>query len=327
MKLKQKLVSSIVIVCCIFFLTACRNTTNTYKLNIEESRIPNYANIMNFSLAYSSGEKNYYVNKMKHPQTGIIKKYIVVDDNQGKQLEILDVNALTFVIYDYLIYYFNEDDHRAIYKMNLDGSNCQKVTDEFGDNMNYYDGWIYYIDFGDEGNEGNMYKMSIAGEERTLISTDSCWELNVVDDWIYYVKGDVGFTLFKMKTDGTEDQLLMTPADAGGSITHVAYHSGYVYFISESGLGRIDLNSKKTELIYTDLVQTYNFYKDKILFIDQRMHTLCIMNLDGSNKKTLQTLDTEYLNVAGDLVYYKIKGLGGKGQNKLYIPKLLKNAK
>lgn len=311
---------------CSLILSSCGYLIKNNDAMTEETLTarPNYGNVMNFSLAYCAGEKNYYVNEMKHPDTGIVKKYIVVDDNNGKQVDILDVNALSFVIYENLIYFMNEDDNRSIYKMNIDGSDLKKVTEYFGDNMNYSEGWIYYIVF---DTDIKMFKVSIENGEKIELSKGPCLELNVKDDWIYYIKDSGGYDLYRMKLDGTEDQLLLDRSKVGGNIYDLASRDQYLFFTTKLGLWRMDLDSSELKLLYSEKIQTYNFYMDKILFIDRNSKMLKVSSMDGSGVKDIQKLDAEYLNIAGDYIYYMMKVPGQWAQDKLNISEIIDGKK
>ena len=68
--------------------------------------------------------------------------------------------------------------------------------------------WIHYVN-GLEDNK--IYKIRIDGTQKQKVCDDHAGYLNVIDDWIYYVKGFD--KLYKIRTDGTGDQLIGTTED------------------------------------------------------------------------------------------------------------------
>lgn len=126
----------------------------------------------------------------------------------GSDIEqIYDKNSAyghTLNIVDGWIYFYDTDSEKndGIYKMKLDGSDLEKIFDGRSDNMIVDDEWVY---FANKKDHDYLYKMKTDGTDVQLLEDSSVNYLNVTDNWIYY-SGENG--LSKMKTDGSDSQVL-----------------------------------------------------------------------------------------------------------------------
>lgn len=119
---------------------------------------------------------------------------------------------------DSIFFYGKESDSKkdkaGIYRMDMDGSQAEKIYEGYV----YFcvvDGeWAYCWDYANSRTK--MFKFMLDGTDKQELldysdSDDDTYisGLNVKDGWIYYeLSGDVQNGIYKMKTDGTEQQLL-----------------------------------------------------------------------------------------------------------------------
>jgi hypothetical protein len=100
---------------------------------------------------------------------------------------------------DWIYYTVVYDGH--IYKMRTDGSEKTKINDDNSDNFNVSNGWVYYSNVDDDD---SLYRIRTDGGGRTKLNSYSSEVIHVLGEWVYYVYNN---TFYKIRTDGTEDQL------------------------------------------------------------------------------------------------------------------------
>ena len=104
----------------------------------------------------------------------------------------------------------NEED-KNLYKMKTDGTNLQLLVE--GANigfMNISGEWIYYY-----GYDGAIYKVKTDGSDHQMMFYAGMYCLHIIEDWIYYrvELGQGRPDLYRMKLDGSEQQIFATPND------------------------------------------------------------------------------------------------------------------
>jgi len=131
--------------------------------------------------------------------------YKVRIDGSGRE-NITKDKAMFLNVAGSWIYYQNQDDGSSIYRINIDGSGKEKLNDEISLYLNVVGDWIYYI------KDGSIYRIRVDGSDQHIVSDKGGSELNVVGDWIFYrTEHDeiyFKYDMFKIRTDGSEHQLL-----------------------------------------------------------------------------------------------------------------------
>ncbi len=130
-------------------------------------------------------------------------------------IKIYEEEMLFLTVIDDWIYYSNSDDNHRLYKIRTDGTDRTKLNNQKSYSLNVVGDWIYYNDINAPEimqtivETGNLFKVRIDGSEKTQLTEDeSAWFINVVDDWIYYSNADDNHRLYKIRTDGTDRQLV-----------------------------------------------------------------------------------------------------------------------
>ena len=107
------------------------------------------------------------------------------------------------------IYYLGGEDALQIYRMDLDGTNSERIAGGVAAaSINVVDDWIYYA------TGRAVYKMSTEGTESIKLCdfpNSSSVELNVLDDWVYLIEGRESGTgnrhiMHRVSTNGGELQ-------------------------------------------------------------------------------------------------------------------------
>ena len=155
------------------------------------------------------------------------------------------------------VYFALPQDENNIYKMRVDGTGLQKITDARGNSINVVGDWIYYQNLSDEGKpyrirtdgtgkegplvnnsgtmvvsnnwiyylNGGIYKTRPdTGETISLVEGQNA-AMSVYDGWIYYCTGGNNNEFYRISTDGGEPQKLLN-----GWMQHYDMSDGWIYY-------------------------------------------------------------------------------------------------
>ena len=211
------------------------------------------------------------------------------------------------------------DGKYKLHKMNLDGSNPIKITDDNASYINVVDGWIYYLDF----IKGDIYKVKTDGTSKTKIfSKHGIFSMQVIGDWIYY-NIDTGVSYFyKVKTDGTLDQKIniQDKSILGGGQrftisgdyiytdclvkTDTPPYNRYIYKFKTDGSNVTKVSEDSSYKV--NVVDNWVYYYDS--------ENLYKVKTDGTNKTLLLhedfTIEGFYsVNTVGNYIYYSVWGV------------------
>jgi len=256
-------------------------------------------NIVNGGTVAAQGDWIYYSIR-----DGLYK--MKADSTDSVRISRIPANNINVV--GEWIYYTNPTDDNLIYKMQTNGKNIQKLGADQSDRIIVADNWIYYAPYDSnspyhEGNSG-LCKMDITGENRTKLTNEYIWEFNVQDDYIYYLISEndfLGTTIYKIKTDGTGKQQLVTckppSVDRLGFIQKILVMDDWIYYISDKddidGLYRTKTDgTQETQLVLSSTDDSFNIFGDAIYHYDWDSDSsdgIVKMTLDGSNpQKTIR---------------------------------------
>ncbi len=156
------------------------NSVAAYTLNIIE-------NWMYFTEADSSGTYT--------------AAYKMKTDGSGKQ-DIFSGYARSMVVAGDWIYFIDMNDNAILFKMKTDGTDKKVVTEARVGFLNIVDDWIYYYNY-----DGGLYKIKTDGSDKQMIYNGVALNLHIIDDWIYYRTDFHNTQLYRIKIDGTQNQL------------------------------------------------------------------------------------------------------------------------
>ncbi|MFA4135833.1 MULTISPECIES: DUF5050 domain-containing protein [unclassified Brevibacillus] len=164
-----------------------------------------------------------------------------------------------------IIYY--ADDHSRLYRMDTNGKNQKKLLDQF-EEVYFYQDWIFYT------NESRqLYKMRRDGTQKKLVSKDKeQFLVGLSGDFIYYTKW--------VDSSGVEDVYKIGLKDGETALVKkglppaenpIIIAGKYLYYISESTVGQMNLTDGKTTPLYplgSISNQSINIGGDSIFFFD-----------------------------------------------------------
>jgi len=240
-------------------------------------------NIVNRGTAAIQGDWIYYVSD----NGGCLSKMHI----NGKHKERISDDSCLFInVMDDWIYYSNVSDNNYLYGIRTDGTERTKLNDDYSENVSVVGDWIYYSRVVKEplGNYGeltsyilteyHLYKIHTDGTGRVKIHDDKYMFMNVTEDWVYNLHCD---NIYKIRTDGSEKIKL-----SDDQVDYVNVEGDWIYYceVSESWDWHCRTPDSGGEF-------WGNLYK---------------MRLDGTEKTKLNDDKCEYINVAGDWIYYFI---------------------
>lgn len=196
-------------------------------------------------------------------------------------------------------YYYNNG--KGIYKSKEDGTEREQVTLEDGGSLNVVGEWIYFI------THGGIRKIKTDGTEYTFVSSIGGNGLIVAGEWIYFY--DIGEGLYKVKTDGTEQQKLVS----GWAPTQINIDENYIYYSfsgysndNDNGIYRIKTDGTDNTLIYAPEKLSFVsdikpiVLKDKWLYFfryfndSNGVKALCRIKTDGSKVENVYNFENEH---------------------------------
>lgn len=182
------------------------------------------------------------------------------------------------------------------------------------------DGWVYYFSL-EKGDmeQPCLKKMRTDGtEQKTLCSDVSPFYISVYDGWVYYleVKANEGIRSYRVRTDGTEKQRILTERDM---VIHVS--GGWCYVVdthNSDDLSRVRLDGTQRQTLHK-LTAKPIFYENYLYYIDARDRCPYQMNLDTSKTIKLSNEQMEFMQIQGDWMVYQTYGAEPGGTYKMQI--------
>ena len=243
----------------------------------------------------------------------------------SSDIEIINNNEFNnecFEIYvlDNHVYYIGTD--RNIYKMKLDGTDKELVSDNGTGYIGITDKYILYNDVAEEDtDEENSEEseesntpifetkiMSIDGKDkRTLVKGLRLYSVNLKDNYVYYTKEENDeennkiIPIYRTKIDSNEEELITKTTAYNLNL----YENNLYYFNYNNSneskakvcIYKVNANGKKSEPTQLKILDTYstflNIANDRIIYMDlnSRYSYIKSVNLDGNKEIKLYEVD------------------------------------
>jgi hypothetical protein len=201
----------------IYFAAPGQYEGGIFKIKTDGTGLEKLSNIGNDINGVVGGWLYYNVQsgaELDPLQKGI---YRIKTDGTGAQLLINNSEFVTCVVEGDFIYYTSQ----GIYRIKTDGTESQPQmilsdTDYGISSLNISDDWIYFSTIKSDETESfetmGYGKVRTDGTEEQQLPTDGqdMSSANTLGDWIYYYSEEAieDFKLYKMKTDGSEKQIV-----------------------------------------------------------------------------------------------------------------------
>jgi len=215
-----------------------------------------------------------------------------------------------FCEYNGKIYFSNPDDNGALYVMNSDCTNLQKVYDDKIRYINVDENYIYYARVNNLKTDSTLslystglFRINRSGNPHLkTLCKDSCATLLLYGNTIYYQKyaKSLGLSLYSIGIDGSSDKQLSEEGIIPGSIQNGSLiYSG---INEDRNIKRLNLEnmSEKTILETTAYLPIAN--GNGVYFIDVSTYHICFTNYTGEVKELVSKACSSY-NISNDGLY------------------------
>ena len=225
-------------------------------------------------------------------------------------------NQGLFCEYDDEVYFSNPLDKNALYKMNMDGSEFEKLYDDSTSYINIYNDYIYYKKFNTAENEDILFSRTFYGIGRIgtnggkseIIHQGMIDSMALVGNYIYYRYYDnkTLYSLYKVKIDGENDKKITDEDYLPLSISGTK-----IYFSNiKNNHNLMELDTKNDKIT---TIATGNFYlpdvnNGYIYYIDMGNGRKLTRILMSTGKKEILSNDTVInYNLSGkyNVIYYQ----------------------
>lgn len=212
------------------------------------------------------------------------------------------------------VFFSNSYDNGALYVMNADETEVEKISSNTVKSINVGGDYLYYYLSDSSASSGlgfvrrvlGVYRSDKDGNDLDTLSRDPATTLLLVDNHLYVqsIPDNGGIHLLKISTDGEEETILSTekiyPACAVG---------GRIYYNDNTNsqfLYQWDTNTDTNSLVVK-----YNMWNpirqgDYVYFMDIREnYRLCRYNLNEDNIEVLTSDRVDTFNVTDEYIYYQ----------------------
>jgi len=281
------------------------NQSNNNKLkinNIVSYNKPKSVDIYGECLYYTEEQRNIYK--------------ISAD---GKKQKICDDLCSEFIILDEWIYYCDRRDDNRFYKININGSSRQKLSEDsfaeyMGDDEYYYtyiiiNEWVYYNGCEDNyillyDNEYDIYRMRLDGSVKQKL-IDKCNNMHIIDEWIYFSDIKNGRKLCKMRLDGSDKKVI-----TDDRVGYLSLLGEWIYYNNIVDRNIIDiykmrLDGNEKQKLINNSCGSFNIVGEWIYYhINNDRYSLYKVRLDGAGKQKLIDNQCSYIKIVGEWIYY-----------------------
>ena len=203
--------------------------------------------------------------------------------------------------------FYCQHNYNGIYKVKADGTEKQRLSEDWPSHINVVGEWIYYC------NDGEVYKMKTDGTERKKIYNEAPDSMIVIGEWIYFSTHFKG--VYKMKTDGTEREKMVDMEFEDDWFYNMNIVDDWIYYCKQEedeendsydAVYRMKLDGTEKQKISND-----DFWSWTMCVVDDWIYCKLFdedgiyrMKTDGSEKQRIIEDEVASINVVGEWIYY-----------------------
>ena len=186
----------------------------------------------------------------------------------------------------------------GLHKIREDGTGETEVLKQSAESLQVADGWIYFI----ESRDYHICRVKTDGTAFEEIGQDFATNLNQDDGWLYYQNVDAEHSVYRIRTDGTNQQPVTPESCYSYSVADgIVYYSnrneyGYLYRIQGDGTGQRKLNEYSSASMV--IANGWIYYAQGWQGYPAKIKT------DGSGEVLLNKDSADDLAVSGEGLYY-----------------------
>ena len=171
-------------------------------------------------------------------------------------------SSTSISVVDGWVYYVTRSS-TGIYRVKLDGSNHEQISDAYTFTAVVHDGWIY---FRCRDSNWSVHKIKLDGSELTQLNYYDSIRLNIYDDWIFFVNRDKDNALYKMRTNGSDISRVIE-----SRVNHINVLEGWIYFgnfDNNEYLYRVRVDGTEKEMVIDRPALAISLTDDWVYFIN-----------------------------------------------------------
>jgi hypothetical protein len=167
-----------------------------YKTPANGSKVKVLVNRDRFNTSAAYYDKIYYPNNADDDNIYVLKSDGI------SSIKFADLCPRDMIVNNNWLYYTDTHDSNKLYKIDIDSKET-KLLNDFNTTCFKVDGeYIYYVD------EQGIHRKHCDGTNQINISNDIPTAIDVYGNWIYYNYGHKGGGLYKIKTDGSQKNVI-----------------------------------------------------------------------------------------------------------------------
>ncbi len=278
--------------------------------NDPNSRGNTASNIVNGAFTASDGKSIFLADQGELYRLNIDGSEKIQFDNYKVYYGYHSLNAVGDYIY-YSLSYPHNSSPKGIYKVRKDGTGVPiHLSGKKADYMTVVGDWIYFTQEPAEGGgytgSGHILKMRIDGTQEMYIESDSDGygrALNIVGDYIYYINDTHGSSIYRMKTDGSQDRRL---SEDEGLHSMVVYED-YIYYYNYTAdmIKRMPVNGGTGTVVVPKGGYGMTIENNRIYYVKSDKIYSC--KLDGTDLIMETECYGDVMNITAGYIYYNDK--------------------
>ncbi len=231
------------------------------------------------------------------------------------------LNGGLFCEDDGIIYFSNPNDDGALYSMDLNCENFQKVHNDKVAYINAAGQYVIYVreNYEREAGKGDFFNLNSTGIYRLSklngniksLYSDPAGVTSLRGNYIYYqhYNAEDGLEFYKVKLDGSDETHLSRDA-----IIPAAYSGSKLYYCGVSddhNIYTMNLANNTSNKLYEGNCYNVMIAGNYIYYLSlSNNYAIVRMNLDGSEPEIIVDERTAFMNVTpdGNYLYYQVDG-------------------
>lgn len=246
----------------------------------------------------------------------IINRFEYNEDNVTGNTTGNLYNEGLFCEYGEYVYFSNPDDNGALYRMNKEGTEFEKLYDDNTSYICIYNDWVYYKKFNSTQNKDKLFSRVLYGIQRlkskggnsTMLHNGKIDCMMLCGNYVYYryYDDETLFSLRKVKIDGKEDTLI-----SDEDYQPIAVWNGKIYFTDTAATHNLMVLDTADDSIRTLAEGNFympDVYNGYVYFIDlENNRKLTRMSMSTREKEVLTSDSVINYNLGGKygVIYYQ----------------------
>lgn len=196
------------------------------------------------------------------------------------------------------IYYSNANDDWSLYCKNIkEGNKEYKLNNDFCDNINIGDGWLFCRDVRNH----RIIKMRLDGSEKQVIYKGIIDNLIYYKGFLYFIEEDGKQYIIKLQSDGSNKEKVCSD-----SIYNMILYQDWFYYYSmkDKMIKKVKEDGSSNSCVIKAEIEVFVMGENGIFFADKEQQKICYVDYNGNNLSTINDICPNYMNILDGWIYY-----------------------